>query len=163
MQTATEQLPETDSAGDAGAALRAALDDPAEAWPRVTLRPHQIEALDELASRLSSGGARTWVDAPTGSGKTVMFCALASALGGSTLVLVPRRNLAEQTADGMAKHFPGIPVSTDGAEAAGREGVVISTYQAALRHADDMDWASVSLLICDEAHATLGQQTRRLL
>ncbi len=163
MPQAAEQLITQDVPGLAGEALRAALGDPSSAWPSVVLRPHQIEALDELASRLSAGSRRTWVDSPTGSGKTIMFSALAAALGGSTLVLVPRRNLAGQTAEGLAKHFPSVPVTVDGAQAAGREGVVIATYQAALRRAHEMRWEDVTLLICDEAHTTLGQQTRRLL
>jgi superfamily II DNA or RNA helicase len=158
QQTATS--PELATPGEA---LAAALAEPASAWPDVVLRPHQIEALDELSGRLSHGATRTWVDAPTGSGKTIMFCALAAALGGSTLVLVPRRNLAEQTAAALARHFPSVPVQAEGPESAGRPGVGICTYQAALRHQDRMDWESIDLLICDEAHATLGAQTRRLL
>lgn len=146
-----------------GETLAAALADPASAWPDVVLREHQLEALDELSSRLSHGATRTWVDAPTGSGKTIMFLALAAALGGSTLVLVPRRNLAEQTAAGLARHFPSVPSHAEGPDAAGRPGVAICTYQAALRHQDRMDWESVTLLICDEAHAALGAQTRKLL
>ena len=165
MHDVTEHttVTETDAPGAAGEALRVALADPAAAWPDVVLRPHQLEALDELAGRLSLGGTRTWVDAPTGSGKTIMFLALAAALGGSTLVLVPRRNLADQTAEGLARHFPGVRYAGDGTGAIGQEGVTIATYQAALRHADEMDWDAVSLLVCDEAHATLGQQTRQLL
>ncbi len=146
-----------------GEALSAALAEPASAWPDVVLRPHQIEALDELAARLVHGSSRTWVDAPTGSGKTIMFCALAAALGGSALILVPRRNLAEQTLSGLARHFPSVQVQPEGPESAGRPGVTVCTYQAALRHQDNMSWESVDLLICDEAHATLGAQTRRLL
>ena len=146
-----------------GEALARALADPSAAWPDVVLRDHQIEALDELAGRLTHGVTRTWVDAPTGSGKTIMFLALAQALGGSTLVLVPRRNLADQTAAALARHFPSIPTHPEGPESAGRPGVSICTYQAALRHQERMDWDSVTLLICDEAHATLGAQTRRLL
>jgi superfamily II DNA or RNA helicase len=146
-----------------GEALSRALADPASAWPDVVLREHQLEALDELAARLAHGATRTWVDAPTGSGKTIMFLALAAALGGSTLVLVPRRNLAEQTAAGLARHFPSVPSQPEGPESAGKPGVAICTYQAALRHQERMDWESVTLLICDEAHATLGAQTRRLL
>jgi superfamily II DNA or RNA helicase len=144
-------------------ALKGALDEPSAAWPDVVLRPHQIEALDELAARLSHGVTRTWVDAPTGSGKTVMFCALAAAVDHVGCVLVPRRNLAEQTAAGFARHFPSVPVHTDGPEAIGRPGVAICTYQAALRHADRIDWDAVTLLICDEAHTALGAQTRRML
>ncbi|MCC6830957.1 MAG: DEAD/DEAH box helicase [Thermoleophilia bacterium] len=144
-------------------ALRAALDDPSRAWPDVVLRPHQLEALDELAVRLGHGVQRTWVDSPTGSGKTVMFCALASALGGSATVLVPRRNLAEQTIAQFKRHFPSVHVHAEGPEAVGRPGVAVSTYQAALRHQDKMDWESLDLLICDEAHTALGAQTRLLL
>jgi len=144
-------------------ALAAALDDPAVAWPDVTLRPHQIEALDDLASRLAHGVRRTWVDAPTGSGKTVMFCALAAALDGSACVLVPRRNLAEQTIAGFARHFPSVKVHEEGPDAIGQPGVAICTYQAALRHASRIQWDDLTLLVCDEAHTALGAQTRLLL
>ncbi len=143
--------------------LRAALDDPSRAWPDVVLRPHQLEALDELAVRLTHGVQRTWVDSPTGSGKTVMFCALAQAMGGSACVLVPRRNLAEQTIAQFHRHFPAVTVHAEGPEAIGRPGVAVCTYQAALRHQDRIDWEGLGLLICDEAHTALGAQTRLLL
>ena len=145
------------------AALQRALEEPAAAWPGVTLRDHQIEALDQLAGRLAHGATRTWVDAPTGSGKTITFCALAQAIDGAVLVLVPRRNLADQTRAAFARFFPDVHVHEDGIETTGRPGVTISTYQAALRHQDEMDWEAVTLLICDEAHTALGAQTRRLL
>ena len=144
-------------------ALAAALEDPAAVWPDVELRPHQIEALDDLASRLAHGVRRTWVDAPTGSGKTVMFCALAAALDGSTCVLVPRRNLAEQTIAGFARHFPSVKVHEEGPDAIGQPGVAICTYQAALRHAARIQWEDLTLLVCDEAHTALGAQTRLML
>jgi len=156
-------MTETSTAPAPARALELALAEPAQAWPDVVLRPHQIEALDQLSGRLANGATRTWVDAPTGSGKTVTFCALAAALDGSALILVPRRNLAEQTAAGLARHFPGVPFTVDGPENAGRPGVAICTYQAALRHQARMDWDAVTLLVCDEAHTTLGAQTRRLL
>ncbi|MCU0306744.1 MAG: DEAD/DEAH box helicase [Thermoleophilia bacterium] len=143
--------------------LQAALEDPSAWWPDVVLREHQIEALDELSARISHGASRTWVDAPTGSGKTITFCALAAALDGSAAILVPRRNLAEQTAGALSRFFTSVPHTLDDIRAVGRPGVAICTYQAALRHADDVDWESLTLLICDEAHTTLGAQTRRLL
>ncbi len=144
-------------------ALRAALADPQGAWPKVTLREHQLEALDELATHIGMGATRTWVHAPTGSGKTITFCALAAALGVPTLVLVPRRNLADQTAASLVRFFPDVPHNMDGPLAAGRHGVTIATYQASLRHADEIDWDRIGLIICDEAHTTLGAQTRALL
>lgn len=144
-------------------ALRAALADPQKAWPGVTLREHQLEALDELATHIGMGATRTWVHAPTGSGKTITFCALAAALGIPTLVLVPRRNLADQTAASLVRFFPGVRHNMDGPLAAGRDGVTIATYQASLRHADEIEWDHIGLIICDEAHTTLGAQTRALL
>src|SRR5262249_20788295 len=106
--TPIEPMTDTSTAPAPARALEEALADPAAAWPDVVLRPHQIEALDQLSGRLAHGSTRTWVDAPTGSGKTVTFCALAAALDGSALILVPRRNLAEQTAAGLARHFPSV-------------------------------------------------------
>ncbi len=144
-------------------ALAVALEDPAAVWPDVTLRPHQIEALDDLASRLAHGVRRTWVDAPTGSGKTVLFCALAAALDGAACVLVPRRNLAEQTIAGFERHFPSVKVHEEGPDGIGQPGVAICTYQAALRHAARIQWEDLTLLVCDEAHTALGAQTRLLL
>lgn len=158
-----ETVTTTSAPASPGDALRAALDDASGTWPDVVLRPHQMEALDELAVRLSHGVQRTWVDAPTGSGKTVMFCALAAALDGSTLILVPRRNLADQTVAALARHFPSVPTTPEGPEFAGLPGVTISTYQAALRHETEMSWDDVDLLICDEAHTALGARTRRML
>ncbi len=155
--------PTTVAANSRADALRAALADPAAAWPGVTLREHQLEALDELATHLHMGASRTWIHAPTGSGKTITFCALATALGVPTLVLVPRRNLADQTAAALVRHFPGVAYNLDGPQAAGRHGVTIATYQASLRHQDTMEWDRIGLVICDEAHTTLGAQTRRLL
>jgi superfamily II DNA or RNA helicase len=143
--------------------LEAALADPAAWWPNVVLREHQIEALDELGVRLRTGATRTWVDAPTGSGKTITFCALAAALDGSAVVFVPRRNLAEQTAQALTTFFPDVPFTIDGVGSIGRPGVAICTYQAGLRNQDDADWDSVTLVICDEAHTTLGAQTRRMI
>ncbi len=103
------------------------------------------------------------MDAPTGSGKTVMFCALAAALDGSACVLVPRRNLAEQTIAGFARHFPSVKVHEEGPDAIGQPGVAICTYQAALRHAARIQWEDLTLLVCDEAHTALGAQTRLML
>lgn len=153
----------TVAAGPRIEALREALSDPAAAWTSVTLREHQLEALDELATHVSMGASRTWVHAPTGSGKTITFCALAAALDVPTLVLVPRRNLADQTAAALVRYFPNVKHNMDGPGAAGRPGLTIATYQATLRHQADMNWEDIGLVICDEAHTTLGAQTRALL
>lgn len=145
-----------------GLRLQTALEDPQATWPGVTLREHQLEALDLLAVRLGHGAQRTWIDAPTGSGKTVMFNALAAALGGSALVLVPRKNLATQTLDSAREHFPDLIVH-EGADFIGAPGMTVCTYQAALRAEDRIPWEDVTLLICDEAHTALGGKTRLMI
>lgn len=162
-ETDTSTIEQPISVSEPVAALQRALEEPAAAWPHVELRAHQLEALDELALHLGHGIMRTWVDAPTGSGKTITFCALSQALGGSILILVPRRNLAEQTRLAYTRFFPTMTVHPEGLEMVGRAGVTIATYQAALRHQGDMPWEDVRLLICDEAHTALGAQTRKML
>lgn len=162
-ETDTSTIEQTITVPEPIAALRCALEEPDVAWPHVELRDHQLEALDELVARLAHGVTRTWVDAPTGSGKTITFCAVSQAVGGSVLILVPRRNLAEQTRLAFTRFFPTVTVHPEGLEMVGRAGVTISTYQAALRHQGDMNWEAVRLLICDEAHTALGAQTRKML
>ena len=107
-----------------GEALARALADPSAAWPDVVLRDHQIEALDELAGRLAArrhphlGGrarparARRSCSSPWPRRSAAAPC-----------VLVPRRNLADQTAAALARHFPSIPTHPEGPESAGRPGV----------------------------------------
>jgi len=157
----TEATSQSALTGD-GAQLARALEEPQTTWPHVTLREHQLEALDSLAVRLGHGTQRTWVDAPTGSGKTVMFNALATALGGSALVLVPRKNLATQTLESAREHFPDLVVH-EGADFIGTPGMTVCTYQAALRAEDRIPWEDVTLLICDEAHTALGGKTRLMI
>ena len=55
----TTESPLTTSPGED---LARALAEPARAWPDMVLREHQIEALDELAGRLTHGTTRTWVE-----------------------------------------------------------------------------------------------------
>ena len=155
------ESPATASPGDD---LARALADPSAAWPDVVLREHQIEALDELAGRLTHG-----TDADLGG--------RADRLGQDDHVPGARRRRSgaapwcwcrgatwpSRPPPGLARHFTAVPSNPEGPDAAGKPGVTVCTYQAALRHQDRMDWDSVTLLICDEAHATLGAQTRKLL
>ena len=109
--------PERHIAADA---LTDALNDPSAAWPDVVLRDHQIEALDQLSGRLANGTMRTWVDAPTGSGKTIMFSALAAAVGITNFLLVRR----------LARQLDAAAAQADAAAANQRE--LLDAMQAAV-------------------------------
>ncbi|GHH62927.1 helicase [Streptomyces umbrinus] len=139
--------------------------------PRMTLRPHQAEAVDSVArylqspagGRLPSEGLRTQVVAATGSGKTLIAVEASRRLAARrVLVLVPTLDLLTQTTRAWrrggrrgamvgvcslrAQESDGVPCTTDPDELAawvsGLESVtVFATY------------ASVGLGILQRAHA----------
>jgi DNA repair protein RadD len=120
----------------------------------VTLRPYQIRALD-LARAAYAGGKRRRVllVAPTGAGKTVIFCAVAQgalAKGKRVLVLVHRRELVRQTIAKM--HAAGI--ERIGVVAAGwsrdpEAPVQVGMVQTMIARDEYPD---AHLLVADEAH-----------
>jgi superfamily II DNA or RNA helicase len=61
-----------------------------------TLRPYQESAVQAVTAAVHAGSRAPLLVAPTGAGKTVMAGAIARALGGTALAVVPRVELAEQ-------------------------------------------------------------------
>ena len=141
MPDGVHSTTETTAVISPGEDLARALAEPAAAWPDVVLREHQLEALDELAGRLQHGATRTWVDAPTGSGKTIMFLALAAGpRAGAPWCSSRGATWPSRPIAGLARHFTAVHANPEGPDAAGKPGVTVCTYQAALRHQDRMDW-----------------------
>lgn len=77
----------------------------------VTLRPYQIETVKAMRNWLDDrdGTWRAYVEHPTGTGKTILFAAIAAFCTGlRMLVIVPTKVLVEQTAKMMAKITGGM-------------------------------------------------------
>lgn len=79
------------------------------------LRPHQQRVFDDVSTFLHDGGTRGFIEMPTGTGKTVLFVALAEAFSYNDpqppkiLVVTPTRDLVRQTQGGPSnlKGFGG--------------------------------------------------------
>src|SRR6266404_7023203 len=79
------------------------------------LRPYQSDALSAVKSRLAAGVTRQLIALPTGTGKTVVFAMLPEFLnlGGKTLFLVHREELASQAAEKLMRWNPNISISVE--------------------------------------------------
>jgi len=129
--------------------------------PSVKLRTYQDDALQGVLREVERGIRRTLLVMPTGSGKTVVFSALADTLGLSShervLILAHRDELVEQARDKYLRANPrariGIEKGTAKAESA--DGVVVGSVQT-LRGARLEEfigrWGLPALVITDEAH-----------
>ncbi len=65
----------------------------------MTLRPYQLDALDQFRKHYAAGTTKILYDAPTGSGKTTVFCTVVSAAvqkGKRVIVVVFGRKLVDQ-------------------------------------------------------------------
>lgn len=113
------------------------------------LRPYQVRALGELC-RHSCG----LLEAPCGSGKTVMAMALAARKRQPTLLLAHTKDLARQLAD-AAREWLGVEPGMCGAgEWRPGEAVTVALVQAltARRYALEELAERVGCVILDEAH-----------
>lgn len=92
------------------------------------LRDYQRAALDAVVA-----GRRGIVKVPTGGGKTEIIVGLTQRVPGRWLVLAPKAQLVEQTADRFRRRVPGVVVGTigEGRWSVPREATVVcATYQS---------------------------------
>ena len=72
----------------------------------ITLRDYQVDILASLKDSFLQGNRRVVMCAPTGAGKTIMFCKMVSdhvARGGKALILTDRIELLKQASGSFAK------------------------------------------------------------
>jgi len=124
--------------------------------PALRLRAYQCAALDAIRAHLAAGRRRLLVAMPTGTGKTVCFAQLPSALqlAGRWLVLAHREELLDQAERKLRAANPHLTVAVEQAERrAGAADIVVASVQtlqrARLAALDPDDFAGV---VCDEAH-----------
>jgi superfamily II DNA or RNA helicase len=110
------------------------------------LRPYQEEALAAWAA----SGRRGLVGLPTGSGKTRLAIRAMLALGRSTLVVAPTRQLVQQWAAAIREFYSG-PVGIFGDGERELAPITAATYESAHLHLDRLG-DHFDLLVVDEAH-----------
>ena len=145
---------------------------------KFTLRPYQSEALDKVAAAEARGVRRQLGVAATGTGKTVVFCALAERRGGRTLILAHRDELVSQAAAKVREVWPEATVGVCKAERNEvRAQVVVASVQTLARPnrlaqlLAAQDGTSVlikpadpfGLVVVDEAHRTAAVTYRGIL
>ncbi len=115
-------------------------------WRRVQLREYQSAAL--LAWQ--AAGRRGVVVLPTGSGKTRVGMAVAAAVGGPALFMVPTRVLLHQWVKEIGGLYAG-PVGCLGDGQSRVEAVTVSTFESAYRWMERIG-DRFALLVADEVH-----------
>lgn len=114
------------------------------------LRTYQATAVEALVR--SGGGV---LEAPCGSGKTVMGLALLSQLGTRALVLAHTRDLIDQWRERAAEYLPGVRVAELGDDGEAKADIVVATVQSLARWGVSklVKWGrGFGAFVLDEAH-----------
>ena len=133
------------------------------------LRPYQVRLVENVRGMIRPDCRRIIILAPTGSGKTVIACALiklSEAKGKRSMFLAPRRELIRQTSEHLdfcEVQHQFIARGFDGLE--GSDCIVASkdTLAARTLRRKRIEMPNVDLLIHDECHSSLAAETLRLL
>lgn len=131
----------------------------------LSLRPYQIEAIDNLRAEIGQGRKRVVLIAPTGSGKTVIGASMmtsAIALGTRCLFLAHRRELIDQTVDKLARF--GVRTGVIMANDPRRDDYLpaqVASVQTLVRRLDRKPPAG--LIIVDECHHATSETYRKIV
>ncbi len=131
------------------------------------LRPYQKEALDASLQRYKRGVRRQLIALPTGMGKTVIFVNVPKHRGmtGRTLVLVHRKELAEQALEKFRRWNPKIAGIEMGSRSVGPEvQIIIASVQSLANRLGDRRFLPhfFDTIICDEAHHSAARSYQRI-
>lgn len=134
--------------------------------PTLTLRPYQEQAIDAVFTAFKEYD-RALLVAPTGSGKTIMFSAIAKRmLPQKTLILAHREELIDQAIDKIYTST-GIEAGKEKADdyASEEDQVVVGSVQTLMGEKRRSRWARdhFGLVVVDEAHHALADSYRGTL
>jgi DNA repair protein RadD len=145
-----------------------------------SLRPYQLDQVERVRQRIRSGQRRVVLVAVTGSGKTVMACALiqaAVAKGRRVVFLAHRSELIQQASDRLALWGVQHGIIQAGQPGDARPLVQVASVQTLARRlkrqrvsvAPGWDGAApsvldhVDLIVVDECHHATASQYRQVL
>ena len=131
----------------------------------ITLRPYQERDLERLRQAMRRT-RRVCYTAPTGSGKTVLFSAIAQGVTGkgkTALILVHRRELVRQTGTKLAAFEVPHGVLTADAKRDLGQPIVIAAVQTLARRLSAGLALEPDLIVIDEAHHATAATWRTIL
>lgn len=126
-----------------------------------SLRPYQVEAIQQARAALGTGSKAVLLVSPTGSGKTIIaaeIIRLAVQRSSRVLFLAHRRELIQQTADKLNRFGVRHGIVMAGVRPALQHPVQVASVQTLARRRDVL--TAVDLIFFDEAHhAAAGSYT----
>lgn len=128
-----------------------------------TLRDYQQIDLEKLRDAFRQGAKSVLYQAPTGSGKTVLFATItdsAASKGSRVWIVVHRQELVDQCSRELTKlSVPhGLVIA---GKATAQESVLVCSVQSLVRRLDRI--GPVDLIVLDEAHHAVAGTWRKVL
>jgi superfamily II DNA or RNA helicase len=130
----------------------------------IELRGYQADLIEKIRASFAAGHRAPLAVAPTGSGKTVIFAAIAAGANRKrrhTLVVEHRRELIRQACAKLA--WAGVPhgVIAAGFDPSPDELMQVCSIQTVVRRLGDLP--AFDLIIIDEAHHAVAETYRALI
>lgn len=129
----------------------------------VRLKDRQFTVFEDIKNCLEQGQKEGYVKLPTGVGKTILFLEFIKALNAKTLIVVPTRQLIEQTEQKIKKFTPGLKHGkVYSYEKNFGEDVTIITYDSFVLgvNSGKIKPEEYKALILDEVHRSLSISRR---
>jgi len=123
----------------------------------VDLRPYQLEAIEAVRQEIRQGARKVLLIAPTGSGKTVMFCDViqrAAAKGSRCVVIAHRRELVAQASQKLNAFGVQHGIVQAGFPTAPHRPVQVASIQTLRARPGILQ--RVDIAVVDEAHHIVG-------
>ena len=132
----------------------------------IALRDYQQEALDAIEADYREGITRQLISLPTGTGKTVLFSALAKKMNRKTLILAHREELLKQAIEKIEMICPDASTGIVQAELNDLDAqIVAGSVQTVSREKrlEQIKQQGFSLIIIDEAHHATAESYQRVV